>query len=149
MSKERLEKLCRGECYNPTDERQQITRIEVVRIRLQARPGELIGSLIDDPWKRIDCAPSPDGCVAEFEDEDFVSGGRDATYYVRAIQEPTPAVNAGGLRCRYDESGNCIEPDICYGDYRTPFSDDCLTPSEERAWSSPIYVNHATEVAAR
>ena len=66
MSKERLEKLCRGECYNPTDERHQITRIEVVRIKPQARPDEPVGPLIEDPWKRFDCAPSPDGCVVEF-----------------------------------------------------------------------------------
>ncbi len=149
LSKEKLEYVCRGECYNPTDERHRITRIEVVRIRPQERPGEPVRPLIEDPWKRLDCEPSPDGCVVEFEDADFAAGGRDATYYVRAIQEPTPAVNAGGLRCRYDEAGNCIETDICHGDYRTSFDDDCLSPAEERAWSSPIYVNHVAEVASR
>jgi hypothetical protein len=149
MPKERLEYLCRGECYNPTDERHRITRIEVVRVRPQERPGEPVKPLIDDPWLRFDCEPNPDGCVVEFSDDDFVANGRDATYYVRAIQEPTPAINAGGLRCRYDEQGNCIEPDLCYGDYRTSFDDDCLSPAEERAWSSPIYVNHVAEIASR
>jgi hypothetical protein len=149
LSAERLAYVCRGECYNPTDERHRITRIEVVRVRPQQRPGEPVEPLIDDPWLRFDCEPSPDGCAVEFSDDDFVANGRDATYYVRAIQEPTPAVNAGGLRCRYDEAGNCIEPDLCYGDYRTSFDDDCLTPAEERAWSSPIYVSHVAEVAAR
>jgi hypothetical protein len=143
LSRERLEYLCRGECYNPSDERHRITRIEVIRVRPQLRPGEAVGQLIEDPWRRFDCPPDPAGCVVEFDDPEFVAGGRDATYYVRAIQEPTPAVNAGGIRCRYDEAGNCIEADPCYGDYRTPFGDDCLTPNEERAWSSPIYLTLA------
>lgn len=136
----RLAKLCGGECYNPGEKRRAITRVEVVRIRPQVRPGEPIAGLIDDPWKVLPCAGGAAGCTAEFEDPDFAAGSRDALYYVRAIQEPTPAVNAGGLRCRRDADGKCVEVSPCYGDWRTPASDDCLSPNEERAWSSPIYL---------
>jgi hypothetical protein len=80
----------------------------------------------------------------QFEDPEFVASGRPAVYYARAIEEPSPAVNGGQLRCKYDESGRCIEVHPCYGDYRTPKSDDCLTTIEERAWSSPIYVDAPT-----
>ena len=136
----RLDYLCRGECYNPSDARLRITRIEIVRIRPQARPGEPVGPLIEDPWRRLDCPQDPAGCVVEVEDPDFLAAGRDTLYYARAIQEPTPAVNAGGLRCRFDENGSCVEVHPCWGDYRTPYRDDCLAPNEERAWSSPIFV---------
>jgi len=140
LGPERLDYLCRGECYNPSDARLRITRIEIVRIRPQARPDEPVGPLIEDPWQRLDCPPDPAGCVVEVEDPDFLAAGRDTLYYARAIQEPTPAVNAGGLRCRFDESGNCVEVNPCWGDYRTPYRDDCLALNEERAWSSPIFV---------
>jgi hypothetical protein len=43
-------------------------------------------------------------------------------------------VNAGLLRCEGDD----CEP--CYGDYRVPFDEDCLSMNQERAWSSPIYL---------
>jgi hypothetical protein len=140
LSAERIEQLCRGECFHPSDERKRITRIEVVRIRPQQSPGEPVGPLIEDPWKKLACDPSPNGCVVQFEDPEFAEGDRDALYYVRAIEEPSPAVNAGGLRCRTDETGACIEINPCQGDYRTPADDDCLGTLEERAWSSPIFV---------
>ena len=137
---ERLEKLCHNECYNPSDERRLVQRIEVVRIRPQIRPGEPVDALIEDPWRRFACAPDPGGCAVEFEDPDLIGGQREVVYYVRAIQEATPAVNAGGLRCKRDASGQCLEVNPCYGDYRTEYEDDCLTAIEERAWSSPIFV---------
>ena len=144
LGKDRLELLCRNECYNPSDQRKRVTRIEVVRIRPQIRPGEPVASLVEDPWKRLDCPADPAGCVVEFSDPDFVTAGRETIYYVRAIQEPTQAVNAGGLRCDRDAEGNCTQVHPCYGDYRTPFDDDCLAPNEERAWSSPIYLQPAS-----
>lgn len=140
LANERLQRLCLGECYNPSDERYRITRIEVVRIRSQVRPGEPVATLIEDPWRRFECPPSPDGCMVELEDPDFPVNPRRVAYYVRAIQEPLPAVNAGGLRCERDATGACTALHPCFGDYRTPFDDDCLTENEERAWSSPIWV---------
>ncbi len=140
LSPERLARICAGECYHPGDRRRRITRIEVVRIRPQKRADEPVAALIEDPWKTLECPPGGDGCSVEFEDPDFVSGGRQTLYYVRAIQEPTPAVNAGNLRCQ-DESCETVKP--CYGDYRTPYGDDCLSDNEERAWSSPIFVDFA------
>ena len=43
------------------------------------------------------------------------------------------------MRCDYDENGNCIKVNICHGSYLTDKRDDCVTSSEERAWSSPIW----------
>ena len=99
-----------------------------------------MGSLIQDPWKVIECPVGIEGCVVEFEDPDYLSGGREASYYVRAIEEPSLAINTDGIRCTYDDRGNCTTVDPCYGDYRTPADDDCLAMNEERAWSSPIYL---------
>jgi hypothetical protein len=79
--------------------------------------------------------------VVQFDDPEFTVAGRDAAYYVRAHQEPSLAVNADALRCEYDDNGRCLKANPCYGDYRTPREDDCLGEIEERAWSSPIFVD--------
>ena len=142
ISDQEIERICKNECYNPSDERKIISRIEVIKVTPQTYEGENVDNLISDPWRVFACEPSQQGCEVEFSDEEFNSDARDASYYVRAIQEPSPAVNAGNLRCTYDDEGNCVEVNICYGDNRTSRDDDCLVMSEERAWSSPIYLNY-------
>jgi hypothetical protein len=98
--------------------------------------------LIEDPWLTLKCPPNEAGCSVRFSDPDFLRTGRDALYYVRAIQEPSPAVNGGQLRCKFDAAGRCTQVNLCSGDPdKTKPSDDCLEAVEERAWSSPIFVD--------
>jgi hypothetical protein len=140
LGPERTRRLCLGECHHPGDARRRIARIEVVRIRPRIRPDEAVGSLVEDPWRTFTCPDDPAGCVIEFDDPDFAAGAREVIYYVRALQEPTPTINADGLRCETDADGVCVAVDPCYGDWRTSRDDDCLAESMERAWSSPIFV---------
>ena len=145
LGPEPLARLCRGECYHPSERRRAITRIEVVRIRPQATPGEAIAPLIEDPWQTLACEPSEAGCAVTFTDPEYASAGRDTLYYVRAIEEKSLAVNADLLRCERDGSGKCARVKPCIG--AAP-SDDCLAETEERAWSSPIFLGHADVVVA-
>ena len=71
-------------------------------------------------------------CSFEFEDEDY---SRDSVYYVRAIQAPTPAINGKNTLVGREEFK------LCKGSFRTDFADNCLSEANERAWSSPIYLN--------
>ena len=137
LGPERLERICKGECFNPTTRRRPIRHIDVVRIRPQNRPGEPIAPLVEDPWRRFECQDDPTGCAVTFQDPDYVEGGRDTVYYVRAHEAPAPGVNAGGVRCERDADGRCTKTSLCLGDA----SDDCLAEHEPRAWSSPIYVD--------
>jgi hypothetical protein len=141
LGDERLAKLCRGECYNPSDERKKITRIEVVRIRPQLSQEEAVDPLIEDVWRSFDCPADGSGCEVEFTDPDFVSGGRETLYYVRAIQAAQPTINGDNYRCDYDAQGNCTRINFCRGE-QTPASETCLAMAEPRAWSSPIFIDH-------
>ena len=130
LSSDRLEYLCAGECYNPSDERHVLERLEVIKITPQSYAGESIKPLIQDPWMTVPCNGTGE-CIAEFEDQNF---SRDSVYYVRAIQEATPAINGSSISER-------DEFKLCKGSFRTDLNDDCLSLANERAWSSPIYVN--------
>jgi hypothetical protein len=136
LSEARLERLCGGECYRPSDTRRPISRIEVVRIRPQRSAAEPLEPLIEDPWRTFECAPDPAGCTARFSDPDFATGQRDSVYYVRAIEAQSEAVNGQMLRC---EGDSCERMRPC--DPWAPESDDCLGVVEERAWSSPLFVD--------
>jgi hypothetical protein len=145
LSPERLRSLCVDECYHPGEARHPIVAIEVVRIRPQRTADEPIASLIEDPWLRLPCAPDPTGCAVRFADETFGAAARDTVYYVRALQAETPAINGANLRTAFDAEGRALSVEPCSGGWRTPSSDDCLAPVQERAWSSPIYVDFEGE----
>lgn len=138
---DRLQRLCAGECYHPGERRLRIEAVEVVRIFPMREAGEKPAELIQDPWRRFLCPPDPAGCVVRFTDPEPIERGRDAVYYVRVLQEPTPAINGGGYRTRYDSQGNAVAIQPCYADWRGDPGDDCLQPVRERAWSSPIFVD--------
>ena len=136
LGPQRVENICKSDCYNPSDRRRLITRIEVVRIRPQKRPGEPIAPLIEDPWRIFECEPNRDGCSVTFGDPDYAGGERDALYYVRAFESPAPGINAAGARCEYDGDGSCLKANLC-----AVLEDECLAEHEPRAWSSPIFVD--------
>ncbi len=139
LDPDRLEHVCKGECYNPSAERRSITRIEIIRIRPQNTPDEPLAPLIEDPWKTFECDGDPMGCSVTFDDPDYARFGRDTVYYARALEAPAPGVNAGGLRCERDAEGQCTDVTLCGVDS----IDDCLDEHEPRAWSSPIFVDWA------
>ncbi len=139
LSASELKRLCKGDCYHPSDERRVITRIEVVRIRPQVHPDEDVADLIEDPWRSFACDPHPEGCSVVFGDPDFAASGREAVYYVRAFEAPTPGINAGNLRCERDAEGRCTGVSLCPGPDGA--ADECLSEHEPRAWSSPIWLD--------
>ncbi len=141
LGSKQIEQICRGECYNPSNKRKVIDRIEVVRILPQNQRGENVKDLIEDPWKIFACSGDPAGCTVEFSDTSAKRQGREAIYYVRAVEKATPTINAANLRCEFDAHGRCIAVKPCYGDERTDSKDECLAPAEQRAWSSPIFVD--------
>ncbi|MGC6475333.1 MAG: DUF3604 domain-containing protein [Parvibaculales bacterium] len=141
LGQERIDNLCSGECYHPSDERNLIERIEIIRITPQIENGEVVDTLIQDPFLVHQCEANQNGCEFEFTDPSFANNKRDTIYYARAIQEPRPTINAEPIKCERDEEGNCVKAEICYGDYRSG-DDECTSQKDVRAWSSPIYVNY-------
>ena len=97
-----------------------------------------MGKLIEDPWKVLDCPEGELACAVSFSDPDFSNDQRDTVYYVRAIEEASATINGDQLRCRRDETGQCLEVKPC----RALDLGDCLAEVEERAWSSPIFVDY-------
>ncbi len=147
LGEERIASICASECYNPSDERSVIERIEIIRIRPQVSADEDVADLIDDPFLVHACPLDQAGCSFEFTDSDFAAGSRDALYYARAIQEPRPTINGDPLRCERDEEGNCVKPKLCYGDWRTG-DEDCTSMKDVRAWSSPIYLSYQAAISS-
>ncbi len=141
LGRERMQFLCGGECYNPSDKRKAITRIEVVKIKPQASPNEPIAALVNNNWRVFDCPTDGDGCVIEFDDADFSTEARDSLYYVRAIQQPQPLINGDPFACEYDDQGFCVKRAYCIGSNATR-DKNCLSEAEPRAWSSPIFIDY-------
>ena len=142
MSKDEISRLCLNECYNPSNERNKIDRIEIVKIT----PTEKLYALedaIQDPWQVFECEDDGEGCSISFEDADYTEEKVSSLYYVRAIQEETLAVGGDPLRCELNSQGECVKINPCYasGPDFNP-NDDCLAPIGERAWSSPIFLNY-------
>jgi hypothetical protein len=143
LGPKRLARLCKNECYNPSNERKLIERIDIIRIRPQTKAGEDVAQLIQDPWKTFKCPPNANGCSVTFTDPEFPAQGRPATYYARAIQEPAKMINADNLRCTRDANGDCKSIKPCTKIEGVPLEDDCLANKDSRAWTSPIYVSPA------
>ena len=146
MSAEEISRLCLDECYNPSNERNKIDRIEIVKITPTTEL-DSISNNIQDPWKVFTCNDKGEGCSAIFFDDEYVLNNKSSLYYARVIQEPTNMVGGDPLRCELNEAGECIKIRPCYssGPDFDP-NDDCLALVGERAWSSPIFLTHPMSI---
>ncbi|MCY4425523.1 MAG: DUF3604 domain-containing protein [Halieaceae bacterium] len=142
LGAERLQRLCRNECLHPGNETHSIERIEVVRVLPRLSPQEASADLIQDPWRVFPCPAGNNQCSAEFRDEEYAALKREAVYYVRAVQEATPAIQGDPLGCDTDRNGACVKTNYCLGDEA---EGDCLSGAEQRAWSSPIFLSPSPE----
>lgn len=133
-----IDNICLNTCFNPGDRRIGIDRIEVIKITPQISADEKISGLIQDPYlviknHNMDASGQPSAKFkGSFVDPAFAIHKRDAIYYIRALQTPTPSVNGKPMR------NNQGKLETCPLYYK---GDDCKTMAQERAWSSPIYVD--------
>ncbi|MFK7897741.1 MAG: DUF3604 domain-containing protein [Myxococcota bacterium] len=149
LTPERIASLCMDECYFPSDQRKPISRIEVVRIRTQQDRGEPVAPLIEDPWKTLPCLADGQGCEVVFSDPEFSRDARGTSYYVRAIETASPVIGADPIGCNVKpgaplsdgQYAACAEIDPCL---ERPNSDECTAAGEQRAWSSPIFIDFAS-----
>jgi hypothetical protein len=141
LGAEWVESLCFNECNHPSDTRHTIAGFEVVRVRPQQIEHEDVTLLIEDPWLMLACEPNPDGCSVQFDDPEHAKLGRDTVYYVRALQAPTPAINGANLSTRFAD-GRAVSLQPCRRGAGSDPGDDCLADVQERAWSSPIFVDY-------
>ena len=142
MTKKEIERLCLNECYNPSNERNLIDKIEIIKIKPTVNL-ESLDKVIQDPWLVFNCEDIGQGCSVSFQDDEFSKDKVSSVYYVRAIQRESLAVGGDPLRCEKNEKGECIKINPCYAsgaDFNP--DDDCLAPVGERAWSSPIFLNY-------
>ena len=142
MSAEDISRLCLNECYNPSNERHKIDRIEIIKIT-PTTDLDSISQNIQDPWKVFICKDIGEGCFVNFTDEGYSLDSKSSLYYARVIQEESEIVGGDPLRCELNEAGECIKIRPCYasGPNFDP-EDDCLASVGERAWSSPIFLTH-------
>ena len=158
--------ICRGQCFHVTSEldadRTQILYLEVVRVLRgwlgtdgtsdyteftvdttlddgvfgEGEAGEAIRTVDTIRLRCTGAGPmGAQNCWADFEDPQWstiVARGGNAVYYVRAIQEETTAYN--GPTGTANEQA-CDNPDAEEGRPRS-----CFGPTNERAWSSPIFL---------
>jgi len=151
LGEERVHQLCYDECYYPSDERNKITRIEVVRVLPQVYEDQPVDERIQDAWKTHYCDTTQTGCSYTFTDNEYSDLKTDVSYYVRAIEEPSLQINVKGAHCADHDSaeghahGGCQKFKLCTQDWKNPRDFDmCASMDEPRAWSSPIYVDYSS-----
>ena len=70
MSAEDISRLCLNECYNPSNERHKIDRIEIIKIT-PTTDLDSISQNIQDPWKVFISKDIGEGCFVNFTDEGY------------------------------------------------------------------------------
>ena len=128
--------------------RRPITRIEVVRIRPQARAGEPVEPLIEDPWRELRVRRrDPPGCVATF-DGPGLRRRRARRALLRARDRGAERRRSTAASSAASATPRVAAPRSTSAASPAATTTTASAPSEPRAWSSPIYVDYAGAAAA-